>query len=105
MKPEPQPGTLSGELFDELEKLEGRKAAAFFEWKKSRIEMKKILSETWIKFKTDGEKKTVDHINALVDTDRDCYNAQIDEAAKERTYKELEDRLMSVRQMVSFRGY
>lgn len=103
-RPQPQRGTITGELYEEIETVAEKKATAFLEWKTAKINMEKIMALKFLEFKGGVKKLSVAEIEAMVDVDAECCAAKLNEAAKQTDHMRFDDRVMTLRQMLSHRG-
>lgn len=101
---QPQPGTVSGDLFEQAEILTEEKANAFLDWKTAKAALENMEGLKHFLFKAE-EKRSVAEIEAKIDADPEHFKAVVEEAKKQAAYERLADKLMTIRQMISFRGY
>lgn len=103
MIPQHQPGIENADLERDLTSLPDKVADALLAWRKATIEQEKITAVYYLRFRGDGHKRTVNEIEAMVNTNEECYLAKLDEALKEALYTRLLEKLYSAKKQASFR--
>lgn len=103
MKPQPQPGTERGDLEHDLDQLPDLVSRALFSWRKATADRERKLAVTYLKYRGDGEKRTVNEIEAMVDKDDECYQSKLNEAVCEAEYTRLLEKLYAAKRLASLR--
>lgn len=91
------------DLEKELNDLPDKVATAQENWGLKKLEREKIEALLHIAFKGSNEKFTVADIKAAINSDKDRYQAMIEEIKAEAQYNRLYEQLMSIKKLASLR--